>query len=284
MKKNHLKAILISLSLITALGIGGCAKKNVNKDILSTHDKDNVNIEAKEKETLNDGYAKPSSKEDDKKDNIDNKDNKSSASQDKKEKNPKFEFKDSVLKDDNSVVVYNEITSDIDNKKELNELIKNNVMLLKDELIKNKNTGIEIKGKIINSANNRITILYNGHYFDSNKNKKKLFASNTIDASSLKNLGLSDFATPDTLAEYIMSSSAIITDLDKDKYNKFKSELEKNTIEYYKDLLSKSDFVNPTELLNKVYSYEKDGDLYFTIPFDQNYKNYVTFKYIYSTK
>lgn len=129
----------------------------------------------------------------------------------------------------------------------------------------------------------RITVLYTGE----TKEGERIFFSNTVDLESIQNLGLRDFADPYTVAGYIASGEYKLSDI-KGKESEIRSYLNQSdkTVEYYYSLLKHADFqgsfdgdAEDLQELPSVFSYEKQGVVYTSIPVSKELGSYVLIHY-----
>lgn len=165
-------------------------------------------------------------------------------------------------------IQYPSVTID-DAEKEaaVNELLKNNALAaIQANGIDETKDAFTIQCKVLSADRNRITVTYTGvsapegAAFPTN-----IFYSNTIDVGKVSNLGLSHFADPYTMAGYVLSDDCLFQEADA----ALKAELMKakndQTLEYYTNLFNSSDFPFEGDF-PLCFSYEHEGDIYFSIP------------------
>ena len=167
----------------------------------------------------------------------------------------------------------------------VNELLKKNALsfLKANEIDEAKDT-VTVKCTVLSADRKRITVTYRGTA------KKKggayptnVFYSNTVDVNKVSNLRLSHFADPYTMAGYVLSGDCVFPEADdaaKKELMKFKNE---ESVEYYTDLFSGADFPF-TDTFPSSFSYEQDGDIYFSIPVPHALGDYAIVAYTPETK
>lgn len=185
-------------------------------------------------------------------------------------------------------ISYPEITGLKDEKLtgEVNERIqKNATSIIEAMKLDPSTTSLEIQGEIISSTDKRVTIAYTGKITQADGTVKNVFFTNTINATTGKDMGLSDFVDPQTMAGYILSNDVKLYQASEELTKKFFDTRHKLSYDDYLAILTASDFPLDTDAEGKVtgfpqsFSYEKNGDIYFTIPVSSEMGDYVIIKY-----
>lgn len=173
--------------------------------------------------------------------------------------------------------------------KKINEKIHDNVTSVIEAMgLDPSTTQMDIKEELIGSGDKRITIAYTGTMSLADGSEKKVFFTNTIDAKTGKDLGLSDFVDPQTMAGYVLSNDVKLHNASPEIAEKFMDYRHKTTYEDYVDMLTTADFPLQRDAEGKIitfpksFSYVKNGDIYFSLPVSKELGDYVII--VYSTE
>lgn len=167
----------------------------------------------------------------------------------------------------------------------VDELLKNNALAILDacKIDPAKDT-LDIKCQVLSADRNRITVTYTGTLSRSGDSEPThIFYSNTVDVDHCDNLTFSKFADPYTMAGYVLSgdcqfpfaSDSVRADLMKAKNQK--------TIEEYTRMFANADFP-VKETFPESFSYEHEGNIYFSIPVSRTLGDYAIVMYTPDTK
>lgn len=190
---------------------------------------------------------------------------------------------------DKSKISYPKLNG-IDSKIEssVNKAIEDNAKLALDSFTSNAGSTAELKYNVKNQSRNRMSIVYTGTLKTGNESKKIIFTNN-INLDTGESIGLTDFADPLTIANYILSDDVELENATNTQAAGF-SEYKKNlTVDTLKALLEDADFPlikknDVNEGFPKLFSYESGGDIYIAIPLSHELGDYVLVKYSPSTK
>ena len=190
---------------------------------------------------------------------------------------------------DKSKISYPKL-SGIDSKIEssVNKAIEDNAKLALDSFTSNADSTAELKYNVKNQSRNRMSIVYTGTLKTGNESKKIIFTNN-INLDTGESIGLTDFADPLTIANYILSDDVELENATNTQAAGF-AEYKKNlTVDTLKALLEDADFPlikknDVNEGFPKLFSYESGGDIYISIPLSHELGDYVLVKYSPSTK
>ena len=190
---------------------------------------------------------------------------------------------------DKSKIFYPKL-SGIDSKIEssVNKTISDNAKLALDSFTSNTGSTAELKYNVKNQSRNRMSIVYTGTLKAGNESKKIIFTNN-INLDTGESIGLTDFADPLTIANYILSDDVELENATNSQAAGF-AEYKKNlTVDTLKALLEDADFPlikknDVNEGFPKLFSYESGGDIYISIPLSHELGDYVLVKYSPSTK
>ena len=190
---------------------------------------------------------------------------------------------------DKSKISYPKLNG-IDSKIEssVNKAIEDNAKLALDSFTSNAGSTAELKYNVKNQSRNRMSIVYTGTLKTGNESKKIIFTNN-INLDTGESIGLTDFADPLTIANYILSDDVELENATNTQAAGF-SEYKKNlTVDTLKALLEDADFPlikknDVNEGFPKLFSYESGGDIFIAIPMSHELGDYVLVKYSPSTK
>ena len=190
---------------------------------------------------------------------------------------------------DKSKISYPKL-SGIDSKIEssVNKAIEDNARLALDSFTSNAGSTAELKYNVKNQSRNRMSIVYTGTLKSVNESKKIIFTNN-INLDTGESIGLTDFADPLTIANYILSDDVELENATNAQAAGF-AEYKKNlTVDTLKALLEDADFPlikknDVNEGFPKLFSYESGGDIFIAIPLSHELGDYVLVKYSPSTK
>ena len=190
---------------------------------------------------------------------------------------------------DKSKISYPKL-SGIDSKIEssVNKAISDNAKLALDSFASSAGSTVELKYNVKNQSRNRMSIVYTGTLKSGNESKKIIFTNN-INLDTGESIGLTDFADPLTIANYILSDDVELENATNSQAAGF-AEYKKNlTIDTLKALLEDADFPlikknDVNEGFPKLFSYESGGDIFISIPLSHELGDYVLVKYSPSTK
>ena len=190
---------------------------------------------------------------------------------------------------DKSKISYPKL-SGIDSKIEstVNKAIQDNAKLALDSFTSNAGSTAELKYNVKNQSRNRMSIVYTGTLKTGNESKKIIFTNN-INLDTGESIGLTDFADPLTIANYILSDDVELENATNTQAAGF-TEYKKNlTVDTLKALLEDADFPlikknDVNEGFPKLFSYESGGDIFIAMPLSHELGDYVLVKYSPSTK
>ena len=176
----------------------------------------------------------------------------------------------------------------IDSKSNINTLIEDNAKLSLNSFASNPDSNVDIKYTIKNQSRNRISIVYTGTVKDGGQSKK-VFFTNNINLETGKSIGLSDYADPLTIANYILSDDVVLENATNAQAAGFEEYKKTLNVDILKALLDDADFPlikenDINEGFPKVFSYESGGDIFIAIPMSHELGDYVLVKYSPSTK
>ena len=190
---------------------------------------------------------------------------------------------------DKSKISYPKL-SGIDSKIEssVNKAIEDNAKLALDSFASSAGSTVELKYNVKNQSRNRMSIVYTGTLTSVNESKKIIFTNN-INLDTGESIGLTDFADPLTIANYILSDDVELenaTNAQAAGFAEYKKTLSVDTL---KALLDDADFPlikknDVNEGFPKLFSYESGGDIFIAVSLSHDLGDYVLVKYSPSTK
>lgn len=190
---------------------------------------------------------------------------------------------------DKSKISYPKL-SGIDSKIEssVNKAIEDNAKLALDSFTSNAGSTAELKYNVKNQSRNRMSIVYTGTLKTGNESKKIIFTNN-INLDTGESIGLTDFADPLTIANYILSDDVELENATNTQAAGFSEYKKSLTVDTLKALLEDADFPlikknDVNEGFPKLFSYESGGDIFIAMPLSHELGDYVLVKYSPSTK
>ena len=190
---------------------------------------------------------------------------------------------------DKSKISYPKL-SGIDSKIEssVNKAIEDNAKLALDSFASSAGSTVELKYNVKNQSRNRMSIVYTGTLKTVNESKKIIFTNN-INLDTGESIGLTDFADPLTIANYILSDDVELENATNSQAAGFTEYKKTLTVDTLKALLEDADFPlikknDVNEGFPKLFSYESGGDIFIAIPLSHELGDYVLVKYSPSTK
>lgn len=198
--------------------------------------------------------------------------------------------------ENNSIKIsYPSVSGMADKSKEdaVNSLIKSNALSVIDGYdVDEANDGLEVNAEVVSLDSKRIVIIYYGTHVEKDApHPGNFFYSNTVDLNSCKDIGFSDYSDAYTMAGYVLSDDVEIF-ADKEIADAFLEIRDSTTLEEYTKMFENADFPIDTSADGKIsyknwpacFSYQKDGDMYFSVPTEHAIGDYILIKYSPQTK
>lgn len=207
----------------------------------------------------------------------------------------KLEYKIETYKNNSIKISYPSISGMADSSKEeaVNSLLKTNALsVIAGCDVDEANDSLEVKTEVVSLDSKRIVVTYFGtHEEKGAAHPGNLFYSNTVDLNSCKDIGFSDYSDAYTMAGYVLSDDVEVA-ADKEIADEFLELRKKTTLDEYTKMFENADFPIDTSSDGKIsyknwpfcFSYQKDGDMYFSIPTEHAIGDYVLIKYSPQTK
>ena len=170
----------------------------------------------------------------------------------------------------------------------VNKAIEDNAKLALDSFASSAGSTVELKYNVKNQSRNRMSIVYTGTLKTVNESKKIIFTNN-INLDTGESIGLTDFADPLTIANYILSDDVELENATNSQAAGFTEYKKTLTVDTLKALLEDADFPiikknDVNEGFPKLFSYESGGDIFIAMPLSHELGDYVLVKYSPSTK
>ena len=170
----------------------------------------------------------------------------------------------------------------------VNKAIEDNAKLALDSFSSSAGSSAELKYNIKNQSRNRMSIVYTGTVKTGNESKKIIFTNN-INLDTGESIGLTDFADPLTIANYILSDDVVLENASNSQAAGFTEYKKTLSVDTLKALLEDADFPlikknDVNEGFPKLFSYESGGDIFISVPISHELGDYVLVKYSPSTK
>ncbi|MDO4329694.1 MAG: hypothetical protein Q4C66_10200 [Lachnospiraceae bacterium] len=177
--------------------------------------------------------------------------------------------------------------SDKTKQEEINQLLKDNALaVLKTFSEDSGSLTLDISCQVPSISRKRITAVYTGTAsVEKAAHPVNLFYTNTVDLTSGKDLGFSDYTDPYTMAGYLLSDDVQFDGLSGDRLSGALAERTAMDIEFYTHMFQHADFpLDPDGTWPSSFSYEKQGEIYFSIPVSHALGDYVIVKFTPETK
>lgn len=187
--------------------------------------------------------------------------------------------------------------ADTSNQEKLNEHLKENALAIlenypdSEEPVNQDEDSLQISCEVISADSERVTAVYRGTYnMKGAANPNSIFYTNTVDSSTLKDISLKDVADPYTLAEYALSKDVLLKDADEDLLSSYRDWQESTTVEQYQKCLENADFPlqksadGKTVIWPDSFSFESEGEIFFSVPVPHAMGDYVIVEYEIETK
>lgn len=257
---------------VCALAFTGCRKREA-VDLSSLH-----TTAAVEKETIPETTEAPSMAP-------------SEESADASKNNTNFSLKSEIKKETagKATVEYPVVSNmkDAEKQKQVNALLRTNAMAIADV---HPDQTLSVKATIEAANLKRIVVSYKGELKNPSTSKtENLFYTNTVDLETVQNMRLSDYADAYTVAGYITSGDYKLESVSANEQSvrSYINSSEKTTDYYFKKLQA-ADFSGgytadensaPAASWPEIFSYEKQGIVYVSIPLSSELGNYAIIKY-----
>lgn len=150
----------------------------------------------------------------------------------------------------------------------VNDLLKNNALSIIDAQDLNEaDDSLTVRCQIVSADRQRLTAVYTGQLSAAGAAySTAVFYTNTVDMDQASDVGFTTYAEPSTMAGYVMSDGCQFEGLDADGEAAVKEYIASQSMDYYTQLFRQADFPIKGGTFPESFSYEKEGDIYFSIP------------------
>ena len=149
----------------------------------------------------------------------------------------------------------------------IDALLKKNALSVLDAWkINDQEDSLNVNCQVLSADRNRITVLYTGTLTKKGDAvPTNIMYSNTIDVPNVSDIGFDHFADPYTMACYVLSGDCEFYNVSNEKKAGLMDVKNKISLEDYTEMFTNADFPFEGDL-PKVFSYEHQGVIYFSIP------------------
>lgn len=167
----------------------------------------------------------------------------------------------------------------------IDTMLKDNALsIIKAYSMDETKDSLDIKCHVLSAGRSRITVTYEGTGMaEGAAHPTNFFYSNTIDVQKAENLGFDKFADPYTMAGYVLSGDCQFpkaNDAVKADLMKIKND---TSLEEYTKMFQNADFPFEGDFPSS-FSYEHEGNIYFSIPVPHAIGDYAIVMYTPDTK
>ncbi|MEY8336928.1 hypothetical protein AALB16_02715 [Lachnospiraceae bacterium 62-35] len=150
----------------------------------------------------------------------------------------------------------------------VNDLLKKNALsLIQAYGLDEAKDSLSVSCQVISVSNKRLTAVYKGELSASGApHPTAVYFTNTVDLNKAIDIGLSSYADPYTMAGYVMSEDCQFKGLTPEQEQAVKEFKSAKSIDDYNQLFKGADFPLKGEGFPESFSYEKQGEIYLSIP------------------
>ena len=287
--------VILTLSLVCALSLAGCGKKNQDKtDLTSTH--------TTAAETMSPTTTAAETKETTA---ADKETTDAAGGETKKDDSKKADSASSVTTSIHTYTTGNisveyPVVSNLSKaavQEKINKLLNEHALeFIKAYGVNESKDSLTVKCRVVSADRRRLTAVYTGSYMpEGGAHPVSLFYTNTIDTALGEDMGLTNYADPYTLAGYVLSGDCQFADADTALEKELMKVKNDTDIETYTEMFRRADFPwkapkttskNSDEAVKfpEVFSYEEQGTIYVSIPVPHALGVYALIKYTPDTK
>lgn len=287
--------VILTLSLICAISLAGCGKKNQDKtDLTSTH--------TTAAETMSPTTTAAETKETTA---ADKETTDAAGGKTKKDDAKKTDSASSVTTSIHTYTTGNisieyPVVSNLSKaavQEKINKLLNEHALeFIKAYGVNESKDSLTVKCRVVSADRRRLTTVYTGSYMpDGGAHPVSLFYTNTIDTALGEDMGLTNYADPYTLAGYVLSGDCQFADADAALEKELMKIKNDTDIETYTEMFRRADFPwkapkttskdsDEAVKFPEVFSYEEQGTIYVSIPVPHALGDYALIKYTPDTK
>lgn len=287
--------VILTLSLVCALSLAGCGKKNQDKtDLTSTH--------TTAAETMSPTTTAAETKETTA---ADKETTDAAGGETKKDDSKKADSASSVTTSIHTYTTGNisveyPVVSNLSKaavQEKINKLLNEHALeFIKAYGVNESKDSLTVKCRVVSADRRRLTAVYTGSYMpEGGAHPVSLFYTNTIDTALGEDMGLTNYADPYTLAGYVLSGDCQFADADAALEKELMKVKNDTDIETYTEMFRRADFPwkapkntskdsDEAVKFPEVFSYEEQGTIYVSIPVPHALGDYALIKYTPDTK
>lgn len=256
----HKTAALCALALTAAVLTAGCKKSPEKIDLTSTHTTSAGTMSSSEAPTR-DSEPETSPRE--------TAEAASPTQESSKITNKKMTTKSNTYSSGKVSVSYPSLVNMEDAQKAaaIDALLKKNALSVLDAWkINDEEDSLNVSCQVLSADRNRITVLYTGTLAKKGDAAPvNILYTNTIDVPNVSDIGFDHFADPYTMAGYVLSGDCRFYNVSSEKEARLIDIKNNTSLEDYTEMFSGADFPFEGDF-PKVFSYEHQGVIYFSIP------------------
>lgn len=149
----------------------------------------------------------------------------------------------------------------------LDTLLKENALAVIEGLgIDETKDTLKVTCQVMHTDRSQFTMVYKGTMDKGTPDGMiNVFYTSMVDVKNVKNIRFSKYADPYTMAGYVLSDDCIFPAADETLAAKLKKEKNQKTLDQYTTLFTNADF-SDAGTFPEVFSYEHEGNIYFSIP------------------
>lgn len=176
-------------------------------------------------------------------------------------------------------------TGDSSKESAVNQLIKDNaISVIKALELDEARDTLTISSEVITADRKQVTILYTGTCTGAAAAyPTNIFFTNMINLNKVSNIRLSDHADPYTMAGYVLSGDCQFVNVSAEVQAELMKVKNDTALKTYTDMFTQADFPFDSAFPQS-FSYEKQGNIYFSIPVPHALGDYAIVKFTPDTK
>ena len=168
----------------------------------------------------------------------------------------------------------------------VNELLKSNALsIIQAQGIDEDADTLSVTCEILSADRQQLTAIYTGELTaEGAAHPTAIFYTNTVDMDKAVDIGFSTYAEPSTMAGYVMSEGCQFDGLDGETEKAVREYIAGQSMDYFTELFRGADFPLKGDTFSESFSYETEGDIFFSIPVPHALGDYAIVKFTPDTK
>ena len=144
---------------------------------------------------------------------------------------------------------------------------------------------LSVTCEILSADRQQLTAIYTGELTaEGAAHPTAIFYTNTVDMDKAVDIGFSTYAEPSTMAGYVMSEGCQFDGLDGETEKAVREYIAGQSMDYFTELFRGADFPLKGDTFPESFSYETEGDIFFSIPVPHALGDYAIVKFTPDTK